>query len=202
MKSLTLDPDGYDGTYKLLGEEISLDFVNTISWPNTEWEHDWLQSADNFLKWAIAAGVTDKQTAKKLASQSNAALTNQMKEVYLIRKELAKILTTFAFEEKTDPAVVKKTDDLYHKIVKHRHIDTKSYEWIWDEPTILTDLLNLVMWNAVYIITELDHSRLKYCGSCKWLFYDKTKNKSRRWCDMEDCGSRDKALRYYHRQKK
>lgn len=202
MKALSLDPGSYDGTYKLIGEEISLDFINTISWPDTEWEHDWLHNADNFIKWAVAADVISKQNSKKLSEQSNAALNNQMKDVYLVRKEVAKILTAFAFEDKPDAVVVKKADDLYHRIVKHRHINAKNYEWIWDEPATLSDLLNPVIWNAVYIITELDHSRLKYCGSCKWLFYDKTKNKSRKWCDMEDCGSRDKALRYYHRQKK
>ena len=108
MKALTLDPGSYDGTYKLIGEEISLDFINTVSWPATQWEHDWLHNADNFIKWAVAAGVINKQNAKKLSKQSNAALTNQMKDVYLIRKELAKILTAFAFEDKVDPVVVKK----------------------------------------------------------------------------------------------
>jgi predicted RNA-binding Zn ribbon-like protein len=91
---------------------------------------------------------------------------------------------------------------MVHKIFEHRHINSSNYEWIWNEPKTLHDVLSPVIWNAAQIITESDHSRIKYCSSCNWLFYDKTKNKSRKWCDMEDCGSRDKSLRYYHRQKK
>jgi len=202
MKSLALDPGSYEGTYKLIGEEICFDFVNTISWPETEKEHDWLHSANNFVNWALAAGLINKTQAKKMKFQSNTALNHQMKEVYAIRKELYIILSAFAFEEKIEATVIKKLDALFQKIVEHRHIDIKTYEWIWDEPAILSAILNPVIWNAVYVVTELDHSRIKHCVTCNWLFYDKTKNKSRRWCDMNDCGSRDKALRYYHRQKK
>ena len=202
MKALKLDPGSYAGTYKLIGEELCFDFVNTVSWPETDREHDWLNSADNYFKWALAAGLIDKQSAKRLGTQTNKELASQMKNVYAIRRELYSILTDFAFEKKPDLLLVKKIDSLFHQVVRFRHIDPKTYEWIWDERITLSAILNPVIWNAVYVITELDHSRIKYCDACNWLFYDKTKNKSRRWCDMEDCGSRDKALRYYHRQKK
>ncbi|MGH2393401.1 MAG: CGNR zinc finger domain-containing protein [Candidatus Limnocylindria bacterium] len=47
----------------------------------------------------------------------------------------------------------------------------------------------------------MDSKRLARCPSCDWLFHDTTRNRSRRWCDMADCWSRDKALRYDHRSK-
>ena len=37
---------------------------------------------------------------------------------------------------------------------------------------------------------------------CVLLFYDTTKNKSRRWCSMEGCGGRAKATAYYRRKHK
>jgi predicted RNA-binding Zn ribbon-like protein len=43
--------------------------------------------------------------------------------------------------------------------------------------------------------------RVKACGGCGWLFVDRTRNGSRRWCISAMCGSRDKARRYYHRKK-
>lgn len=43
--------------------------------------------------------------------------------------------------------------------------------------------------------------RLKICGHCGWLFLDKSKNRSRNWCDMAVCGNRVKASRHYHRHK-
>ena len=49
---------------------------------------------------------------------------------------------------------------------------------------------------------EEDWTRLKLCGSddCRWVFYDRSKNHSSRWCKMASCGNREKARRF--RQKK
>jgi predicted RNA-binding Zn ribbon-like protein len=40
--------------------------------------------------------------------------------------------------------------------------------------------------------------RLKACGDedCRWAFYDKSRNRSRTWCDMAVCGNRAKARSY------
>jgi predicted RNA-binding Zn ribbon-like protein len=43
--------------------------------------------------------------------------------------------------------------------------------------------------------------RLRICRNCNWLFIDRSRNGSRRWCDMAVCGNRQKARRYYHRRK-
>ncbi|HWT23248.1 MAG TPA: CGNR zinc finger domain-containing protein, partial [Solirubrobacteraceae bacterium] len=32
-------------------------------------------------------------------------------------------------------------------------------------------------------------ARLKQCGHCRWLFLDASRNRSRRWCSMEHCGT-------------
>jgi predicted RNA-binding Zn ribbon-like protein len=46
-------------------------------------------------------------------------------------------------------------------------------------------------------------ARVKACArdSCRWLFYDRTRNHSRTWCTSTTCGSREKARRYYHRHR-
>lgn len=40
--------------------------------------------------------------------------------------------------------------------------------------------------------------RLKLCGSgsCRWAFFDRSKNHSSRWCTMASCGNRAKARRF------
>lgn len=44
--------------------------------------------------------------------------------------------------------------------------------------------------------------RLKCCAleSCRWTFYDTTRNHSGRWCSMKTCGSRHKAREYLKRK--
>ena len=46
-------------------------------------------------------------------------------------------------------------------------------------------------------------SRLKLCGSptCRWAFYDRSRNHSSRWCTMASCGNRQKARRFRERTK-
>ena len=46
-----------------------------------------------------------------------------------------------------------------------------------------------------------DFDRFKACQSCGWAYYDTTKNRSRRWCDMASCGSREKTRAYRARKK-
>jgi predicted RNA-binding Zn ribbon-like protein len=45
--------------------------------------------------------------------------------------------------------------------------------------------------------------RLKSCGneSCQWAFYDASKNRSGRWCEMADCGNDAKGRAYRARQR-
>jgi predicted RNA-binding Zn ribbon-like protein len=46
-------------------------------------------------------------------------------------------------------------------------------------------------------------SRLKVCAAedCRWAFYDRSRNHSRTWCSMEECGNRAKARSYRARQR-
>ena len=57
MEPIHLNPGSYNGTYKLIGGESSLDFVNTISWPNSSRKHDWLDDPLNFIIWIEAVGI-------------------------------------------------------------------------------------------------------------------------------------------------
>ncbi len=45
--------------------------------------------------------------------------------------------------------------------------------------------------------------RLKVCSAdnCQWAFYDRSKNRSGRWCSMRVCGNRTKTRAYRARQR-
>ena len=46
--------------------------------------------------------------------------------------------------------------------------------------------------------------RLKACPreECEWAFYDRSKNRSGRWCTMESCGNIEKAKAFRERQRR
>jgi predicted RNA-binding Zn ribbon-like protein len=61
------------------------------------------------------------------------------------------------------------------------------------------------------ILADLHHAaeigkldRLKTCASdqCQWLFYDRSKPATRRWCSSALCGNREKTRAYRTRQRK
>jgi predicted RNA-binding Zn ribbon-like protein len=45
---------------------------------------------------------------------------------------------------------------------------------------------------------EVGQDGLKICGNrlCRWVFADRSRNRSRRWCDMAACGNRAKVARH------
>lgn len=58
---------------------------------------------------------------------------------------------------------------------------------------------------AVAFVAKLDGTweRLKACHSdeCRWAFYDRSKNRSGRWCTMKFCGARAKMRSYRERRR-
>jgi predicted RNA-binding Zn ribbon-like protein len=55
--------------------------------------------------------------------------------------------------------------------------------------------------SVLKLIATPEPERMKICGNCGWLFLDRSKNRSRAWCDMAVCGNRAKASRHYRRRK-
>ncbi|MGA9275788.1 CGNR zinc finger domain-containing protein [Ilumatobacter sp.] len=43
--------------------------------------------------------------------------------------------------------------------------------------------------------------RFKACPGCEWVFYDRSKNQSGRWCSMSACGGRAKVAAFRAREK-
>jgi predicted RNA-binding Zn ribbon-like protein len=54
--------------------------------------------------------------------------------------------------------------------------------------------------SAVTLALSPTITRVKVCGGCGWLFIDRTRNRTKRWCITAMCGSRAKARRYYARK--
>ncbi|UDF30123.1 UNVERIFIED_ORG: CGNR zinc finger domain-containing protein [Roseateles sp. XES5] len=55
--------------------------------------------------------------------------------------------------------------------------------------------------SALLLLTRPEPDRLKICPNCHWLFLDRSRNRSRAWCDMAVCGNRAKASRHYRRNR-
>lgn len=55
--------------------------------------------------------------------------------------------------------------------------------------------------SAISLLSGDRLKRLRLCQTCGWLFLDRSRNGSRRWCDMAVCGNRQKARRHHLRKR-
>lgn len=62
----------------------------------------------------------------------------------------------------------------------------------------VTGALGRIVAATFAAMAEDDWARLKLCGSptCRWAFFDRSRNHSSRWCTMAACGNRAKARRF------
>jgi predicted RNA-binding Zn ribbon-like protein len=58
--------------------------------------------------------------------------------------------------------------------------------------------LAAVMFDAIAAGTW---GRLRACPTCQWAFYDTSRNRSSRWCDMAVCGNRAKQQAFNQRRR-
>jgi predicted RNA-binding Zn ribbon-like protein len=76
--------------------------------------------------------------------------------------------------------------------------DGRRVGYAWKSDGELDRLLWPVARSAAELLTGELLARVSQCGGddCHWLFLDTSKNRSRRWCDMADCGNRAKVRRF------
>jgi predicted RNA-binding Zn ribbon-like protein len=77
----------------------------------------------------------------------------------------------------------------------------EAFGWDWSNNEELDRVLWPVVHAAVQLLISGDLERIKRCGRCSWLFLDATKNRSRRWCSMEGCGTHEKSERFVARRR-
>jgi predicted RNA-binding Zn ribbon-like protein len=92
------------------------------------------------------------------------------------------------------------------KAMMHSQIYKTQNGFDWDitgNKAELDWILNPVIRSAADLLVSEELDRLKKCAdpNCGWLFLDISRNHSRRWCDMRDCGNRAKANRFYKKKK-
>jgi predicted RNA-binding Zn ribbon-like protein len=70
------------------------------------------------------------------------------------------------------------------------------YTWTWRGGEDLARPTWLVAHAASELLTQGPLDRIKRCGGCPYLFLDESRNRSRRWCSMDDCGTQEKMRRF------
>ncbi|HEX8693586.1 MAG TPA: ABATE domain-containing protein [Longimicrobium sp.] len=191
----------------LAGGRLCLDFTNTISQHAPEPEGDWLHDYADLVWWVLRAGVLDEAAAEKLFNRAGgepARAAEVFARAIEFREALFRVLSS------SDDAREMSADDLavvnreLSAALVHLRVrpEGEGFAWGWDDGG-----LDRVLWPVVRDAAELlvseDLARVGGCAGerCDWLYLDTSRNRSRRWCTMADCGNRAKARRHYHRHR-
>jgi predicted RNA-binding Zn ribbon-like protein len=75
-----------------------------------------------------------------------------------------------------------------------------TFGWAWPDDGDLDRVTWAVAHAATELLTSPRLERLKLCAGCRWVFIDASKNRSRRWCHMDECGTHEKVRRYVARR--
>lgn len=188
---------------RFIGGHLCLDFINTLSLRGAVPDpRDRLSDYRELLLWARAAGLLSKSEARRLERESRqrpAAAAAVLAFAKELREALARLVGQAG---KGRPADLTLLNETLARAPARRSLVARARGYAWHEEAPgepLEQPLWPVLREAARLLTSDELARVRACASekCRWLFLDLSRNGSRRWCRMADCGNRAKARRHY-----
>jgi predicted RNA-binding Zn ribbon-like protein len=205
---------------KFVGGTLCLDFVNTVDvWTNGDSGTDRHPYGDTPLReqlvdyealaqWGQLAQVLGAREGRQLIGQGqldSVAASGVLQRARLLRRSLYRLFKSILHGWKPDPADLDVLNGelaiarAHERLVHHRG----GFEWRFE---VLPNELDRILWpvasSAAELLCSAELAKLRQCRStqCGWLFLDTTRNHSRSWCDMSDCGNLNKVRRFRQKQ--
>jgi len=191
---------------RLVGGRLCLDFVNTVDGRKNDSSPlgDKLDAYSDLVAWSRHSGIVTAADAARLikeCKQKPAAANTVLRRAIALREALHRIFKA-AMMERAPRSIDLETvnDELLKARKNERLISTdEGFKWEWiDGETALDRMLWPIAQSAAEFLNAGDFSRLRECGGeeCGWLFEDTSRNRSRQWCHMQDCGNLAKVRRF------
>jgi len=194
------------GPPRLAGGRLCLDFANTVGGRGSDRPSEFLTSYAVLVAWAWYAGALSDEEAARLrqvaASRPDQAAAVHRRAI-AFRDAIYRLVVAVARKQQPARADVDDLTRAYRAALDHARLRPRGagLGWGWEsDGDELERPLWPVAWSAVDLLTADDATRIKVCpggdgNSCFWVFFDSTKNRIRRWCSMENCGSSAKVRR-------
>ena len=200
--------------FELDGGTVALDFVNTVSGMRSGANpRDRLAGYPDIVYWAEQVRLIDSRRAAELYAlaerepeQAAAAFGEAIR-----RREALHDVVLSAIEGRAAPdAGLEIVNAWIADALARRRFRVAApgrFEAALEEDGNLLSFLRPVALDAAELLEdEVSRDLVRICeerqiGRCDWLFVDTTRNHSRRFCSMKDCGNRAKQRRHYQRGK-
>ncbi len=187
---------------------LCLDFANTAEWHASEHPQERLTSYAELLAWARRRGILDEKETRAL-TQAAAAKPREaaraLERAIELREAFFRMFSRLAHGRPAGQADLDLVNRGLAASLAHAKLRPASdgFTWSWEDPrSSLESVLWPVAQSAAELLTSERLARVGECQDdrgCGWLFIDTSRNHTRRWCSMGDCGNRAKARRHHQR---
>jgi predicted RNA-binding Zn ribbon-like protein len=191
---------------RIVGGNIALDLLNTQNGSAGEApEDDVLGDYADFLAWASHVGIVGEAEVEQLARRARRSPADAAAVFERARATRGYLYTLFS-------AAARGREPSGHDLARLQGDEAEAlaharlgrsdggYSWSWAGDQSLARPLWPVIHAATALVTDGPLDRVKGCASCRFHFVDESKNRSRRWCSMDDCGAEDKMRKYVARR--
>jgi predicted RNA-binding Zn ribbon-like protein len=194
----------------LEGGHLALDFANSVGGLKGEppsSDDEYLLTYGDFVTWCARLGVITEREAGSLRAaggRDDRAARRALRRAKELRELVYPIFHALADGRDPPEELLDRLRDAERSGLAGAHLVRTGtrMEWRWPPPRELTDPLRPIVHAAVELLTDGPIDRLKTCGNCRWLFLDRSRNHSRRWCSMDECGIQMKHARFVERRRR
>ena len=187
---------------RIVGGHLALDFANTVDGePDGRPGRDYLGDYGRLVVWSRRVGVIPEDRAHRLLREAESR-PHEARAVHeqamALREAVQEVFGAVAEGEDPSPARVEALGRYEARALSNGELAPVEggFGWRWPDGEDLAGVIWPVAHAATELLTSGRLDRLKRCAACWWLFVDASKNRSRRWCTMEDCGTAEKTRRY------
>jgi predicted RNA-binding Zn ribbon-like protein len=206
VKSALMETPRHIAAQRLLGGHIALDFINTACGEGSDELFECLRSYEDLVAWGYYVGLLrDPGASRLLRSARNRP--SESKSTYRralhVRGALSEVFHAIGQGRRPPIASLAALREAHREGLAHARLSRNDggFGWTWTDADDLARMIWPIVYRATDLLTNGELDRIKTCPGCGWLFFDASKNRSRRWCTMEDgCGSHEKMRRYIARR--
>jgi predicted RNA-binding Zn ribbon-like protein len=207
--STSAPPPSRAGSLDLIADDLALDFANTESGRGFPSHENHLREAEHVAQWlrhAKALPADDADWLEGEVSKRADLAADLLTQAIALREAIHDIGAALGRRAKPPAASLADLSALHARCVAKAALapGVLSCRWRWSVRAAPVEAaLGPIALAAVKLFTEGDFHRVRECGghACGWLFYDRSKNNRRRWCEMEVCGNRAKQRRLAARRR-
>jgi len=209
MTVISLHLPSRAGSLDLIADDLALNFANTESGRGFPSHQNHFREARNVVEWlrhAKALPVKEVALLRTRLGERSDLATDLLAQAVALREAIHDIGAALGRHAKPPEAALASLSALHARCVAKAELapGIASCRWQWSVRASPAEAaLGPIALAAVRLFTEGDFHRIRECGghACGWLFYDRSKNNRRRWCEMEVCGNRAKQRRLAARRR-